>query len=110
MKHVRKLGIGAAALTFIILGIQACSSEPAAAPSRPPIPPPIVDVDGGPDGGGGGGDGGDGGPQSSCFDTTQAKPTTPTNFLNQCNSTECFKFDNAARIEAFKPGALPALN
>ena len=38
------------------------------------------------------------------------KPTTPANFLNQCNGTECFKFDNAARIEAFKPGALPSLN
>ena len=29
---------------------------------------------------------------------------------DQCNGTGCFEFDNAARIEGFKPGPLPPLS
>ncbi|MBX3189516.1 MAG: hypothetical protein KF819_21000 [Labilithrix sp.] len=96
-----KLALGAAALALV--GVQACSSEEPAAPSRPPIPPPIVDQ-------GDGGASDAGGDAGDCFDTTKAKPTQPTHFLNQCNGGECFPFDNGTRIEGWKPGApLPPL-
>lgn len=106
MSHVRNGILGVLAL--VLVGIQACSSEQAAAPSRPPIPPPAADGGDGVDGGGS--DGGEGGTPGSCFDTTKEKPTTPAQFLNQCNGTGCFEFDNAARIEGFKPGPLPPLS
>jgi hypothetical protein len=97
-----KIRLGACAL--VLFCVHACSSEDPVAPSRPPIPPPVApSVDGG--------SGGDGGPASTCFDTTKNKPTDPRHFLNQCNSTECFKFDNVARIEGFHAGQpLPPLN
>lgn len=106
MKHVYTFAFGAAVLALV--GIQACSSDDPVAPSRPPIPVPAPTVDGGgvvdPTGDGGGPSG------SNCFDTTKAKPAAPADFLNQCNSNECFKFDSA-RIEGFTPGSpLPPLN
>jgi hypothetical protein len=96
MKRTHKLAF--AALAVFLMGIQACSSEEPAAPSRPPVPAPITT-------GGGNGDGGgdNGGTQNGCFDATKSKPTQVVQFLNQCNSTECFKFENATRIEGFKP-------
>jgi len=81
----------------LVLG--ACKSEDQVAPSRPPIPVPTTTAD--PDGGLADG--------STCFDTADAKPTEAKHFLNRCNETECFPFDNAARIEGFTPGALPPL-
>ncbi len=107
MNRMHTLFSSAAALLSIALA--ACSSsEPAAAPSRPPIPAPATETDGGGTGPGveTGTDGG-----ADCFDTTKTKPTETSHFLNQCNGTECFKFDNSTRIEGFKPGqALPPLN
>lgn len=103
MKHTFKLALSASFL--VLMGLQACSSEDPVAPSRPPIPVPNPTVDGGVEPGTDGGPGG-----SDCFDTTKTKPVEPAHFLNQCNSTECFKFDNA-RIEGFTPGGqLPPLN
>lgn len=99
MKNLSKIVVGA----FFV--IAACSSEQPAAPSRPPIPPPSGADAGIAD------SGADGEPQNDCFDTSVNKPTEPGHFLNQCNSAECFGFDNAARIEGFTPGApLPPLN
>lgn len=93
-------------LSFIPAIVAACSSEDAAAPSRAPIPPPSSTATS--DGGGGGPDGS---PGKDCFDTTTAKPTTPTDFLNQCTAGECFKFENGSRIEGWTPGGpLPPLN
>lgn len=103
MNSLRSFLAGAAALAALVSFI-ACSSEEPAAPSRPPTPAPATPTaDGGP---------GDGGPTSAdCFDTSKEKPVEPQHFLNQCNGTECFAFDNGARIEGFTPGApLPPLN
>lgn len=93
---------------FLPVVVVACSSnETNTAPSRPPTPSPTTTVpgtDGGPTG--------DGGTTSSdCFDRSDGgKPATAQEFLNQCNSGECFKFDNAARIEGFVVGQpLPSL-
>lgn len=94
------------ASSLVVSFAVACSSEEAAAPSRPPVPPPATSQ---PDGGG---PGADGGPQTSdCFDTTKNKPVEQKDFLDQCNSAECFGFDNGARIEGHTAGApLPPLN
>ena len=104
MKSTHRYLLGASALLASFVFV-ACSSEEAAAPSRPPVPPPITSPT---DGGGGG----DGGPQTSdCFDTTKNKPVEQKDFFNQCNSAECFAFDNGARIEGYTAGApLPPLN
>lgn len=86
------------ALGFSAL-VVACSSEEARAPSRPPTSPPVTTTDAGSDA------------SATCFDTKKDKPTQPDHFLNQCNSGECSPFDNAKRIEGFKPGQpLPPLN
>lgn len=94
----------AAALRFLA----ACSSDndATAVPSRVVTPPPAGTAQ--PDGGDvPGADGG----AAACFDVTKAKPVEPSQFLNQCNGTQCFPFDNGARIEGFVPGApLPSLN
>lgn len=107
MNVIHKLALGAFALGAMVAS--ACSSnEEEAAPSRTPPPPSgeIADAGVADDGGGGGTDGGG----SDCFDTTKAKPTTPADFLNQCNDNGCFKFDNS-RIEGYTPGGpLPPLN
>lgn len=109
MNVIHKLALGVFALGLVVAS--ACSSnEEEAAPSRTPPPPSgsIDDAGGGGenDGGGGGTDGGG----SDCFDSTKAKPTTPAEFLNQCNENGCFKFDNS-RIEGYTPGGpLPPLN
>ena len=90
---------------LVSLGVLACSSQEAAAPSRPPTPSSSSSS--------GGADGGnpEGGASKDCFDTTKAKPIEPKHFLNQCNGTECFPFDNGARIEGYTAGAsLPPLN
>jgi hypothetical protein len=85
---------------LLLCAFTGCSSEETRAPSRPPTSPPITNTDGGTDGS-----------TPTCFDTTKEKPTQPDHFLNQCNSGECSTFDNATRIEGFKPGqALPPLN
>jgi hypothetical protein len=101
-RTMKKLPILALAATAaFVAALSACSSEPPAAPSRPPTPAPTDTADAGTDGAGPG----------ACFDTTKEKPTRSDHFLNQCNAGECFAFDNAARIEGFKPGqALPPLN
>ena len=97
-------------LSFVPAIVAACSSEEAAAPSRPPVPPPSTSASSG----GPGDDGGtlpDGAPAKDCFDSKAAKPTQPKEFLNQCNTGECFEFDNGTRIEGWTPGnALPPLN
>ncbi len=89
-----------------LVSLVACSSEEAAAPSRPPGPPPVTAPPAG------GGPGADGGPRTSdCFDTTKDEPVEQKDFLNQCNSAECFAFDNGGRIEGYTAGApLPPLN
>jgi hypothetical protein len=94
-----------ASSTLLLSLVVACSSndDGAAGPSRPPTPPPAntSQVDGG--------DGGEG--SGTCFDTTKGKPTSQSDFLNQCNGTECFPFDNGVRIEGYTAGApLPRLN
>lgn len=107
MKRIHQLALGTAVTLVLALG--ACSSEEAAAPSRPPIPPPIPTEDGGP-----GTEGGtlpDGAPAPDCFDATKTKPVEPAQFLNQCNGGECFKFDNGTRVEGWKSGQpLPPLS
>lgn len=108
VKNVKTLAV--IVLSFIPAVIAACSSEEAVAPSRPPVPPPSTSSSGG-TGGEDGGTDPDGGPSKNCFDTKAAKPTQPKEFLNQCNSGECFGFDNGTRIEGWTPGsALPPLN
>lgn len=90
----------------LALVAQACTSEEPATPSRPPVPPPSTGSSSGGADAGGEGDGG-----KDCFDTKTAQPTAPKEFLNQCNGTECFPFDNRTRIEGYVPGAaLPPLN
>ena len=98
-------------LSFVPAIVAACSSEEAAAPSRPPVPPPSTSSSGGTGDDGGSSSGGEGGTTKDCFDTKTAKPSAPKEFLNQCNSGTCFKFDNATRIEGWTPGSpLPSLN
>ena len=99
-RHRHLLGAAAVCASFVF----ACSSEEQAAPSRPPVPPPVTEQ---PDGGTG-----EGGAQpSDCFDATKNEPKTQKDFLNQCNGAECFAFDNGARIEGYTAGApLPPLN
>lgn len=95
-----------ASSTVLLSLFVACSSsdDGAAAPSRPPTPPPASSSQ--TDGGGDGGQSSD-----NCFDTTKDKPVQQIDFLNQCNGTECFPFENGARIEGYTPGApLPPLN
>ncbi len=99
--HRYLLGASALIVSFVV----ACWSEQATAPSRPPVPPPSTSQ---PDGGASGEDGTQ---TASCFDIAKNKPVEQKDFLNQCNSAECFAFDNGARIERYTPGApLPPLN
>lgn len=103
MSSLRSFLLGATAVA-LLASFTACSSAEPAAPSRPPTPAPATpSADGG---------SGDGGPSAAdCFDTSKSEPVEPQHFLNQCNGTECFAFDNGARIEGFAPGApLPPLN
>lgn len=101
MKTPRRL------LPFLLPLLAACSGEEPLTPSRPPVPPPSVSSDA--DGGAGGGSAGDGG-TSDCFDAKTSKPSSQSDFLNQCND-HCFAFDNSARIEGYSAGgSLPPLN
>ena len=110
MQAMKAKTLAVIVLSLVPAIVAACSSEEAAAPSRPPVPPPSTSSSSGGDGDGGGTDR-DGGGGKDCFDSKATKPTQPKEFLNQCNSGECFKFDNGTRIEGWTPGnALPPLN
>lgn len=112
MKITARLPVLVFLVTCASAGIfaAACSSSgDPVAPSRSPVRPSFEEdaattsSSGAPDQGGAL----DGG----CFDAATAPPTGLPQFLNQCNASGCFPFDNTTRVEGFKPGSpLPSLD
>jgi hypothetical protein len=102
MKRVSLLAAAAGVLAVCGALATACSSNTEeAAPTRPPVPPVVTDVDGGDAGVDAAPvDPGCVGPDG-CF---KCEPTKHVEVLNACTGGQCTPFDNAARLPLFKAG------